>query len=72
MVSPLWFVINMGFVALFITSLFVNRAYREALHAGDRAAVKRLKRLRLVMAVCTAAAFLAMSAAFLVSMGLNV
>ncbi|HUC90882.1 MAG TPA: hypothetical protein VMS09_02510 [Paenibacillus sp.] len=71
MLLQLWFFINIGFVALFITSLFVNRAYREALQAGDPAAVKRLKRRRLFMVLCTVAAFLAMSAAFLANMARN-
>jgi len=69
--QQIWFIINMGFVALLITFLFVHRSVTLARLAQDAEQLRKAKRLRLILGVLTIVALSAMVFSFLMNMHLN-
>ncbi|QJC51758.1 hypothetical protein HGI30_09500 [Paenibacillus albicereus] len=68
----LWFFFNLAFVALLIWTMFMHRAYADALRRGDAPDRLRLLRRRRLLTACVAAGlFVAASASFLTNMRVN-
>lgn len=70
--TAVWFVINIFFVASFITTFFIHRAVTmSAIDTSDAGRNKKLKRLRNSFIALTAILFAATSAAFISNMYIN-
>jgi len=71
MLTQIWFLVNLVFVASFIAYLFTGRACREAEAAGDAGRAKQLRRRRRLTGLLALAAFIATTAVLLVNMAVN-
>jgi len=71
MLTQVWFLVNLVFVASFIFYLFAGRACREAEAAGEAHRAKRLRRWRRLTGLLALLAFIATTVVLLVNMAAN-
>jgi len=71
MLTQVWFLVNLVFVASFIVYLFAGRAYRDAEAAGDAERARRLRMRRRLTGLLALLAFIATTTVLLVNMAVN-
>ncbi len=71
MLTQIWFIVNLAFVASFIAYLFMARNSREAESAGQPERAKKLRAGRRLMGLLALALFLAATAIFVANMAIN-
>ena len=70
--QKIWFFTNMGFVAMLIWYMFLQRAYADAAHRGaDSAEAAEYRRRRLAAGIAALVLFVVMAGAFLANMRVN-
>lgn len=70
--QKIWFVSNMGFVAMLVWYMFLQRAYADALHRGaDTAQAAKYRRRRLMAGIAALVLFVVMEGAFITNMRVN-
>jgi hypothetical protein len=71
MLTQIWFIVNLVFVASFIAYLFVGRASREAAASGHADRAKRLRIRHRLTGLLALVAFVAATAIFVANMAVN-
>ncbi len=71
MLTQIWFIMNLLFVASFIAYLFAARSSREAESAGFSERVKKLRNVRRLTGLLAIALFIAATAIFVANMAIN-
>jgi uncharacterized membrane protein len=71
MLTQIWFIVNLVFVATFIAYLFVARSSREAESAGPAERAKKLRVGRRLTGLLAIALFIAAAAIFVANMAIN-
>jgi hypothetical protein len=71
MLTQIWFIVNLVFVASFIAYLFVARSSREAESAGHAEQAQKLRIGRRLTGLLAVVTFIAAAAIFVANMAIN-